>query len=147
MECRFDSFMTVMGKIQKSIRKLKADTMSSLNLKSSHAYCLYYLYKNKHVTLKKLSELSREDKATVSRTVEFLKSEGYVTVPDAGHYKTPIALTEKGIAAGKVIAQRIDSVLMRLSADVSDSERAMMYDALYKISLALEELAAENASD
>ena len=143
MEGRFESFMTVMGRIQKSIRKLKTDTMSSLDLKSSHAYCLFYLYKNRRITLKKLSELSSEDKASVSRAVEFLKSEGYVTVPDAGHYKTPITLTEKGIAAGEVLAKRIDSVLMRISEDVTDSERAIMYDALYKISLALEELSSD----
>jgi DNA-binding MarR family transcriptional regulator len=129
--------MAITERIRKSIRKLKADTMSHFNLKSSHAYCLYYLYKNSRVTLKKLCELSCEDKATVSRTVDFLRGEGYIKEADAGRYKTYVTLTEKGKAAGEYIAKKIDRILDAVAENVTEDERLVMYTALEKISLVL----------
>ena len=139
MDNRFETFMTLTARIQKCTRRLKAETMSQMNLKSSHAYCIYYLYKNKNVTLKKLSELSGEDKGAISRTVEFLRAEGYVIVAEGkGHYKHALILTEKGAEAGRLISDKIDRVLCKVSEEVDDEERLAMYDTLDKICSVME---------
>ena len=43
---RFQTFTVLVTKINRSIKKLKADEMAKYDLKSPHVSCIYYLYEN-----------------------------------------------------------------------------------------------------
>ena len=76
---RFKLFTSLMSKINKSIRKIKAMEMAEFNLKSTHVSCLYYLYEEDTLTAKELCDICEEDKAAISRTLDYLESNGYLT--------------------------------------------------------------------
>lgn len=130
---RFESFMLLMARINKYVRKIRSVEMEKMNLKSGHALCIYYLYKNKRLTMTALSRKCGEDKASLSRAIDFLKTEGYIESGDSSGYKNPLRLTEKGILAGKELSEKIDDILSVTSIDVDKEDRDVMYITLEKI--------------
>ena len=116
--------------------------MAEYNLKSPHVSCLYYLYRETGLTATELCERCEEDKATVSRALEYLKSEGYLVNDDAAvkRYKSPLLLTAKGQEAAARIAEKIDCVLAEVDGVLTEEERHAFYCSLTKISNALEQL-------
>ena len=79
MEKRFELFTVLISKISRSIRKIKTEEVSEFNLKSPHVSCLYYLYKSKPLTATELCDICGEDKAAISRSLEFLEKNGFLT--------------------------------------------------------------------
>jgi len=132
MEERFKTFTLLITNIYRSIRKIKAQQMAKFNLKSRHVSCLYYLYKEKGLTAKELCDVCEEDKANVSRSIDYLEENGYLVCDGKKQkkYKTPIELTEKGYDTAKQIAEKIDAVLAQVSFGVSEEERLIMYRSL-----------------
>ncbi len=132
MEERFQTFTVLIAKLNRYIRKIKTEEMAEFNLKSPHVSCLYYLYKMKSLTAKELCDICEEDKANISRSIEFLEASGYlVGKPKMGkRYKSPLILTEKGKEAGERLARKIDSILDSVSQGLSDEQRADMYKSL-----------------
>ena len=117
--------------------------MSKFGLKSAHVSCLYYLYKaEKPLTARELCDVCDEDKAAVSRAIDLLTKEGYVTCESntVKKYKSPLTLTEKGNDVGEAIAQRVDDVLSGVSNGVSEEHRAILYDSLEAISVNLQKI-------
>ena len=108
---RFETFTALVTGISRTIRKIKNEEMVEFHLKGPHVSCLYYLYKNETLTAKELSELCEEDKANMSRTVEYLIKGGYIAKRTACRYRAPLSLTEEGKRIGAHIAERIDRVL------------------------------------
>jgi len=45
MNNRFETFTLLITSINRSIRRIKTETMARYELKSPHVSCLYYLYK------------------------------------------------------------------------------------------------------
>ena len=45
MQGRFELFTTLIAKISRSIRRIKAEEVAELGLKGPHVSCLYHLYK------------------------------------------------------------------------------------------------------
>jgi len=80
MEKRFELFTTAIAKISRNIRKIKSEEVASINLdlKGPHVSCLYYLYKHKKLTLKELSLVCDEDKAAISRSIDYLEHNLYI---------------------------------------------------------------------
>ncbi len=116
--------------------------MCEYNLKGIHVSCLYYLYSFNPLTFGELCEKCEEDKAAVSRSIEHLKANGFITENrnSCGRYKTPIMLSEKGNEAGKKIADKISAVLKNVSSSLSDTQRADFYKMLSLISENLEKI-------
>ena len=114
--------------------------MAAYNLRSSHISCLYYLYSSKGLTATDLCERCEEDKATISRSLGYLESNGYITCESksAKRYKSLLTLTEKGKEVGKKIADRIDSVFKEISIGLTEEERVSLYRSLSIISGKLE---------
>lgn len=142
---RFETFTTMIANISRAIRKIKSGEMAKWNLKSNHVSCIYYIYKNKSLTPKQLCDICEEDKANVSRSIEYLEENGYVKlnpIPNK-RYKRTFSLTEKGEVVGKSLSERIDEVLVRSSKGVDDEQRAIMYSSLMKVSENLQNLADE----
>ena len=79
MEERFQTFTVLISNINRAIYKIKAEEMSEFDLKSSHVSCLYYLYQKTSLTAKELCDICEEDKANISRSMEYLEKNGYLT--------------------------------------------------------------------
>ncbi len=114
--------------------------MAEYNLRSVHISCLYYLYTNKGTTATELCERCEEDKATISRALDYLETNGYLTCEskNAKRYKSPLILTDKGNEVGKKIANKIDNVLETISGGLTEDERVAFYRSLSIISDSLE---------
>ena len=143
MNNRFETFTVLINRISRNIRRIKNQEMAEYNLRSSQISCLYYLYSSAHLTATELCELCEEDKATVSRALDYLKTNGYLTCRAEGakRYKSPLILTDQGIAVGKKISHKIDQVLDRISDELTEEERIAFYRSLTIISNSLDKVA------
>lgn len=131
---RFEIFTKYILRINRSIRKIKSEEMEEFNLKSVHVYCLYYLYSEGSLTAKQLCDLCDEDKASLSRSIDFLESNGYLTCNSKTEkrYNSALQLTPKGVEVGEKVSQKIENVLS--SVGIGDDEIAKFYENLIKIS-------------
>ena len=143
MEERFETFTVLIGRINRNIRKIKNQEMASYQLKSIHISCLYYLYSSGSLTAAELCERCEEDKAAVSRALDYLEKEGYLEASDknAKRYRHPLHLTEKGTQAGSIIAAKIDAVLEEINSSLTEQERLAFYRSLTAISNRLDAIA------
>lgn len=142
MRDRFETFTVLIAKISRNIRKIKNLEMADYNLRSPQISCLYYLYSSGDLTATDLCERCEEDKATISRSLEYLENNGYLICESklAKRYKSPLVLTEKGKEAGRKIADKIDSVLDEISIGLTEEERIAFYRSLSIISNGLESI-------
>ena len=140
MDERFETFTVLINQISRSIRRIKAEQMESINLKGPHVSCLYYLSKNGPLTAAELCDRCEEDKAAVSRSLDYLEQNGYLQIPEGKRYRRPLVLTQKGSAAGAEVSRRIDSIVALASCDVLEEDRLAMYRALSVISKNLEKI-------
>ncbi len=140
MQERFETFTVLINRISRNIRKIKNQEMAEYNLRSAHVSCLYYIYTGEDVTATELCERCEEDKATISRALDYLENEGYILREgeSARRYKSSLLLTAKGIETGKKIADKIDGVLDAVSGGLSEEERLAFYRSLSIISESLE---------
>ncbi len=140
MEERFETFTVLINRINRNIRKIKNREMAEYDLRSPHVSCLYYLYSNRELTATDLCERCEEDKATISRSLEYLEKGGYLVAHPAKtkRYKTPLLLTEKGKEVGEKIARKINSVLEQVGLVLTEEERIIFYRSLARISEKLE---------
>ena len=143
MEERFETFTVLINRISRNIRKIKNQEMADYNLRSAHVSCLYYIYRAKTITATELCEKCEEDKATISRALDYLEKNEFITClsPNTKRYKSPLVLTEKGSIVGKKIADKIDGVLDQISVGLTEEERRSFYRYLSIISNSLEAIA------
>lgn len=134
MDDRFETFTVLISQISRSIRRIKAEQMEPLELKGPHVSCLYYLSKNGPLTAAELCDRCEEDKAAVSRSLDYLERNGYLQCPSGKRYRRQLCLTEKGIDVGEEITRRVDSIVSIASGDLSEEDRATMYRCLSIIS-------------
>lgn len=142
MQERFETFTVLINRISRNIRKIKNQEMAEYNLRSAHVSCLYYLYSLDIATATDLCERCEEDKATISRALEYLEGNGYITRDTvcAKRYKSPVLLTDKGLEAGRKIANKINGVLDKISDSLTEEERVAFYSSLSVISESLEDV-------
>lgn len=134
---RFSKFTILINRIVRNVYKIKAEEMSRFGLKGTHVSCLYYLYRaEKPLTASELTSACDEDKAAISRAVDYLTKEGFVTCEGAAlkKYKSPVLLTEKGVEVSKAVAARVDSIIAVASEGLSDGDREIFYKGLDLIS-------------
>ena len=143
LEARFEIFTKLISRISRNIRRIKTDEVAEFNLKSPHVSCLYYLHKSGKLCSTELAEVCDEDKAAISRTLDYLERQGFIACEEQGkrRYKANYVLTERGTDVAKVIAARIDKVIMIAGAELTDEERHVFYSALEKISNRLDVIA------
>ena len=143
MKERFETFTVLLNRISRNIRKIKNQEMAEYNLRSAHISCLYYLYLSEGLTATELCERCEEDKATISRALDYLETNGYLIceTQSAKRYKIPLVLTDKGITVGEKIAEKIDLVLDEISGGLTEEERLEFYRCLTVISDSLEAVA------
>ena len=97
MEERFEAFTVLISRISRSIRRIKSEEMAEFQLKGPHVSCLYYLSLADGLTAAALCERCDEDKAAVSRSLDYLEKGGYITCESGAgrRYRTPLHLTER----------------------------------------------------
>ena len=142
MEDRFETFTVLIARISRSIRRLKAEEMERLGLKGPHVSCLYYLSLYDELTAAELCERCDEDKAAISRSLDDLEKNGYITCASGAgkRYKSPLRLTERGKAVGRAIGEKITRIVEAASEGLSEAERQTMYRALALVSENLERI-------
>ena len=120
--------------------------MTEDHLRSSHVSCLYYIYALDTATSTDLCERCEEDKATISRALDFLEANGYIIrdVDSARRYKSPIVLTDKGRKTGKKISERIEGILNAIRDSLTEEERTDFYRCLSIVSNSLDTLTNNN---
>ena len=140
MKERFETFTVLINRISRNIRKIKNQEMAEYNLRSAHISCLYYLYSAEGLTATDLCERCEEDKATISRSIDYLETNGYLfcNSKSAKRYRSPLTLTDKGFAVANKIAYKIDGVLDEISVGLTEEERIAFYRSLTIISDSLE---------
>ena len=136
MQERFNTFTVLIAKLGRIIRRIKTEEMQEFNLKSTHVSCLFHLHLHGALTSKQLAEVCDEDKAAVSRSLEYLEKNGYIfTVKDATkRYKCPIELTDKGREVALRISEKIEGYLSIANQGISEEDRIVMYKTLLTIS-------------
>lgn len=114
MQERFETFTVLINRISRDIRKIKNQEMADYHLRSVHVSCLYYIYSLGSVTSAELCEHCEEDKATISRAVDYLETNGFL-LRDTGakRYKSPLRLTDKGGMPAKELQIRSAAFLKR----------------------------------
>lgn len=142
MNERFELFTVLINKISRNIKKIKNQEMVEYGLRSTHVSCLYYLYSAKSLTATELCERCEEDKATISRAIDFLEDKGFIEceTKTTKRYKSPLFLTEKGKEAGKKIYDAVDRVLDEVGVELTDEQRKTFYSYLMIISDNLEKI-------
>lgn len=142
MEKRYETFTILINRISRSIRRIKNNEMAEYGLRSVHISCLYYLYLSDSLTATELCERCEEDKATISRALDFLERNGYITCDSKSvkRYRSPLRLTPQGKQAGEQIASKIDRVLELISDWLTESEREIFYRSLSRISDSLDSM-------
>ena len=145
MKERFETFTVLIAKISRNIKKIKNQEMAEYGLRSAHISCLYYLYSADLLTATDLCERCEEDKATISRALDFLEENGFITCESksAKRYKSPLFLTEKGKEVGKKIFEKVNWVLDEVGAGLNDEEREKFYCSLTIISENLDKITME----
>lgn len=140
MQERFETFTVLIAKISRNIRKIKNQEMAEYGLRSAHVSCLYYLYSANTLTATDLSERCEEDKATISRALDFLEEKGFIICESkrVKRYNSPLSLTEKGKEIGKKITDKINCVLDEICIDLTEEQRLEFYRSLAVISDSLE---------
>lgn len=134
---RFNKFTTQVNRIVRNIYRIKCEETGKLGLKGTHVSCLYYLYRAEGpLTAGELCAVCGEDKAAISRAVDYLGGEGYVSCESGAQkkYKSPISLTQKGREAGRFLSDRVESILIEASRGLSDEKRVIFYECLDLIS-------------
>lgn len=140
MKERFETFTVLINKISRNIRKIKNQEMAEYELRSTHVSCLYYLYVAESLTATELCERCEEDKATISRAVDHLETNGYAIceAKSSKRYNSRIMLTDKGRSVGKEICDKVNLILDEVGDGLSDEERVEFYRYLRIISDNLE---------
>ena len=142
MEECFEAFTVLIGRISRSIKRIKSEEMAEFQLKGPHVSCLYYLSMADGLTAAALCERCDEDKAAVSRSLDYLEKGGYITCGSGAgrRYRTPLYLTERGRAVCRAINEKIERIVNAASQGLGEAERRSMYRALTLISGNLERI-------
>ena len=141
MQQRYELFCALTNKISRSIKKIKNMETEEFGLRSPHVSCVYYLYIADGLTATELCDRCEEDKASISRALDYLETNGFLVCESKSQkrYKSPLHLTALGRSVGEKIHQRISRVLDEVSGELSEEERIAFYRSLTVISNSLEQ--------
>ncbi len=132
---RYRDFTVLITKINRSVKKIKAIETGEFGLKGPHVSCLYYLNKMEKLTAKELCDVCKEDKASISRSIEYLEEKGYLQCSSQlkKRYNSPLSLTPQGREISQKIVDKVDSILLLASGTMDNTKRNIMYEGLTTI--------------
>ena len=131
MNQRFQNFLTGITVCYKYIQRIKNAEMTEFGLKGTHVACIFYLNHNPEgLTSAQLCALCAEDKASISRTVAFLRQQGFIEPGGAKNYRTPLRLTDAGREVAKQMEPAIREWVNIGGIGLTDEQRTSFYDTL-----------------
>ena len=132
MEPGFEAFTVLIARLSRSVKRLKTGEMAEFDLKGPHVSCLYYLSREEGLTAVELCERCDEDKAAISRSLDFLEKNGYISCDSTARkrYRSPLRLTDKGRAVCRRMDEKIDRIASQAGEGLSPEDRETMYRAL-----------------
>ena len=145
MEPGFEAFTVLIARLSRSVKRLKTGEMAEFDLKGPHVSCLYYLSREEGLTAVELCERCDEDKAAISRSLDFLEKNGYISCDSTARkrYRSPLRLTDKGRAVCRRMDEKIDRIASQAGEGLSPEDRETMYRALTLLCGNLERLCRE----
>ena len=136
MKQRFETFVTAIGQINRSLQKLKSSEMADFGLKGTHVMCLYQLQQHEEgLTAAQLVQLCGEDKAAISRCISELLDRQLVKSPENSgkRYRKIITLTEEGLKITAAMDQKIIDAVMTAAQGYTAQERETFYHVLLQV--------------
>lgn len=136
MNNRYSLFTNLIKNIFNNVQKIRSKEMEKLGLKGSSIQCIFYLYEDdRGKTPQDLCILCNEDKAAISRTLQYLTNLNLISTKkeDNKIYKNLIILTEEGRKIGKIIEEKIDNIWEQGSQNLKQNEIEDFYKTLSKI--------------
>lgn len=135
---RFGKFTLLIDGIYKNIHKIKLDRAPYLGIKSVHVFWIYLLRKHPDgLTATELAAQSEIDRSLVSRELQKLFADGYITsIGGTGkrkNYNSRIVLTEKGSELAEYIRSEAMAVQARADEGISAEELELFYAVLEKL--------------
>lgn len=128
---RFQDFLTGITVCYKYIQRIKNAEMTEFGLKGAHVACIFYLNHNPEgLTSAQLCALCEEDKASISRTVAYLRQRGFIEPGEGKAYRTPLRLTPEGHQVASQMDPIIEEWVGIGGVGLSDEQRASFYDTL-----------------
>lgn len=143
---RFERFSFAMSEISKYWHKIAGEEMAKYGLKGPHAtYLLTISHYEDGITAPQICELCGKDKADVSRMTSIMEKKGLVTRESVHQnmYRGVIKLTEEGKNATEHVRQRASLAVELAGKDLTDENRAVLYEALESIVMNLREISKE----
>ena len=134
MNQRFQNFLTGITVCYKYIQRIKNAEMTEFGLKGTHVACIFYLNHNPEgLTSAQLCSLCAEDKASISRTVAYLRQRGFIEPGGAKAFRTPLRLTVQGREVARQMEPIIEEWVDIGGVGLSDEQREAFYDTLAHI--------------
>ena len=144
---RFETFVTAITQIYRSIQKLKVKEMADFGLKGSHVMCLFHLKKHPEgITSSQLAQFCDEDKAAISRTLGELQERDLIHIdenPGQRRYRSLITLTESGEHITSEMEIKIRKAVDLAAQGYDDQQRDLFYHVLLQIDSNLQKYADE----
>ena len=150
MKQRFETFVTAIGQISRSLQKLKSSEMADFGLKGTHVMCLYQLQQHEAgLTAAQLTQLCDEDKAAISRSISELLDRGLVCSPEHSEkrYRKIIMLTDEGKEITAAMDQKISGAVMSAARGYSQEDREIFYHVLLQVAENLQNACLQEESD
>ena len=147
MKQRFETFVTAITQINRSLQRLKSSQMADFGLKGTHVMCLYQLQQHEEgLTSAQLVQLCDEDKAAVSRCISELLERELVESPESSgrRYRKIITLTDQGKKITAAMDQKIIDAVMTAAQGYSQEERETFYHVLLQVADNLQKAAQED---
>ena len=145
MKQRFETFVTAIGQIGRSLQRLKTMEMAEFGLKGTHVMCLYQLQQHEDgLTSAQLVQLCDEDKAAISRCISELMDRGLVQSPEntLKRYRKIITLTDQGRQVTAAMDQKIIDAVVTAAQGYTQEERETFYHVLLQVADNLQKAAA-----
>lgn len=121
MRNRFEEFVACAVEINRCIQRIKDQEMQRFGLRSRHTMCLYFLGCHPEgLSVGALADLTKEDKAAVSRCLGQLAEKGLARSEDSGGkraYRTRHFLTPEGQALAARMNEAIAQACNSAAAD------------------------------
>ena len=131
MNRRFQNFLTGITVCYKYIQRIKNAEMTEFGLKGTHVACIFYLNHNPEgLTSAQLCSLCAEDKASISRTVAYLRQRGFIELGGDKAYRTPLRLTPEGHRVALQMEPIIEEWVGIGGIGLSDDQREAFYNTL-----------------
>ena len=131
MNQRFQNFLTGITVCYKYIQRIKNAEMTEFGLKGTHVACIFYLSHNPEgLTSAQLCSLCAEDKASISRTVAYLRQRGFIEPGAAKAYRIPLRLTAQGQEVAAQMEPIIEEWVSIGGVGLTNEQREAFYDTL-----------------